>query len=235
MPQLDTYMYFLQVFLLLVIFIIFYILVLNNILPKISRVLKLRRKQINVDYSSIISTLLKSRVKCSDVLNYLKYFFNQKKVGEDHYMAVLNQILPPLFNRVYVSTNPICVKYIFFPLYIWYLLSHLFCWGDMLSLYVLPRLLIPVFCYLVCLELIIGYYLLPNVKLLVVRNSPANVAATIWSVGKAARGPIIAVCFACGGVVVGVNGAHEMLYPGIQTPLSKVGVIITKVTGYDPK
>jgi hypothetical protein len=79
MPQLDTYMYFSQVFWLLVIFIIFYILVLNNILPKISRVLKLRRKQINVDYSSVIpteyvdirlsiSTLLESPLKGSTSL-----------------------------------------------------------------------------------------------------------------------------------------------------------------------
>jgi hypothetical protein len=55
MPQLDTYMYFSQVFWLLVIFTIFYILILNNILPNISRVLKLRRKQISVGDSSIIS------------------------------------------------------------------------------------------------------------------------------------------------------------------------------------
>jgi hypothetical protein len=54
MPQLDTYMYFSQVFWLLVIFTIFYILILNNILPNISRVLKLRRKQINAGDSSII-------------------------------------------------------------------------------------------------------------------------------------------------------------------------------------
>jgi len=54
MPQLDTYMYVSQVFWLLVIFTIFYILVLNNILPNISRVLKLRRKQISAGESSII-------------------------------------------------------------------------------------------------------------------------------------------------------------------------------------
>jgi len=54
MPQLDTYMYFSQVFWLLVIFTAFYILVLNNILPNISRVLKLRRKQISAGDSSII-------------------------------------------------------------------------------------------------------------------------------------------------------------------------------------
>ena len=54
MPHLDTYMYFSQVFWLLVIFTAFYILVLNNILPNISRVLKLRRKQISAGDSSII-------------------------------------------------------------------------------------------------------------------------------------------------------------------------------------
>jgi F0F1-type ATP synthase membrane subunit b/b' len=54
MPQLDTYMYSSQVFWLLVIFIIFYILVLNNILPNLSRVLKLRRKQISAGEGSII-------------------------------------------------------------------------------------------------------------------------------------------------------------------------------------
>jgi F0F1-type ATP synthase membrane subunit b/b' len=54
MPQLDTYMYVSQVFWLLVIFTIFYILVLNNILPNISRVLKLRRKQISAGESSVI-------------------------------------------------------------------------------------------------------------------------------------------------------------------------------------
>ena len=51
---LDTYMYVSQVFWLLVIFTIFYILVLNNILPNISRVLKLRRKQISAGESSVI-------------------------------------------------------------------------------------------------------------------------------------------------------------------------------------
>jgi F0F1-type ATP synthase membrane subunit b/b' len=54
MPQLDTYMYFSQVFWLFVIFTTFYILVLNNILPNISRVLKLRRKQINAGDGSVI-------------------------------------------------------------------------------------------------------------------------------------------------------------------------------------
>jgi hypothetical protein len=54
MPQLDTYMYFSQVFWLLVIFTAFYILVLNNILPNISRGLKLRRKQISAGEVSII-------------------------------------------------------------------------------------------------------------------------------------------------------------------------------------
>lgn len=55
MPQLDTYMFFSQVFWLLVIFITFYILVLNNILPNISRVLKLRHKQISAGDGSVIS------------------------------------------------------------------------------------------------------------------------------------------------------------------------------------
>jgi hypothetical protein len=55
MPQLDTYMYFSQVFWLLVIFTIFYILILNNILPNISRVLKLRRKQISVGDNSVVN------------------------------------------------------------------------------------------------------------------------------------------------------------------------------------
>jgi hypothetical protein len=95
MPEFNL-IYFLQVFYLLVIFfnfIIFCDLVLNDILPKISRVLKLRRKQINVDYSSVISTLLKSRVKWSDLLKYLKYFKDQKKVGEDHYIGSMDLCL----------------------------------------------------------------------------------------------------------------------------------------------
>jgi hypothetical protein len=54
MPQLDTYMYFSQVFWLFVIFTVFYILVLNNILPNIARALKLRRKQINAGDGSVI-------------------------------------------------------------------------------------------------------------------------------------------------------------------------------------
>lgn len=54
MPQLDTYTYFSQVFWLLVIFTIFYILVLNNILPNISRGLKLRRKQISAGEISVV-------------------------------------------------------------------------------------------------------------------------------------------------------------------------------------
>ena len=54
MPQLDIYMYFSQVFWLLILFTIFYILILNNILPNISRVLKLRRKQINAGEGSVI-------------------------------------------------------------------------------------------------------------------------------------------------------------------------------------
>jgi len=55
MPQLDTYMYLSQVFWLLVLFTTFYILVLNNILPSISRVLKLRRKRISSEGSSVLS------------------------------------------------------------------------------------------------------------------------------------------------------------------------------------
>merc|ERR1711957_439510 len=52
---LDIYMYFSQVFWLLVLFTTFYILVLNNILPIISRVLKLRRKRTSSEGSSILS------------------------------------------------------------------------------------------------------------------------------------------------------------------------------------
>ena len=48
-------MYFSQVFWLLVLFTTFYILVLNNILPIISRVLKLRRKRTSSEGSSILS------------------------------------------------------------------------------------------------------------------------------------------------------------------------------------
>ena len=55
MPQLDTYMYLSLVFWLLVLFTTFYILVLNNILPSISRVLKLRRKRISSEGSSVLS------------------------------------------------------------------------------------------------------------------------------------------------------------------------------------
>jgi|TARA_B100000780_G_scaffold165184_1_gene115493 F-type H+-transporting ATPase subunit b len=55
MPQLDTFMYLSQVFWLLVLFTVFYILVLNNILPNISRVLKLRRKKISSEGSSVFS------------------------------------------------------------------------------------------------------------------------------------------------------------------------------------
>jgi len=55
MPQLDTYTYFSQVFWLLVIFTIFYILILNNILPNISRIVKLRNKQINAVNSSNVT------------------------------------------------------------------------------------------------------------------------------------------------------------------------------------
>ena len=49
MPQLDSYMYFSQVFWLLIFFTIFYILVVNRILPKVSQSLKLRYKQSNVE------------------------------------------------------------------------------------------------------------------------------------------------------------------------------------------
>jgi F-type H+-transporting ATPase subunit b len=69
MPQLDTYMYFSQVFWLLVLFTIFYILVLNNVLPKISRVLKLRRKRISSEGSSVLSEEHQAvMVTTSDVL-----------------------------------------------------------------------------------------------------------------------------------------------------------------------
>jgi len=55
MPQLDTYMYFSQVFWLLIIYSVFYILVLRNILPAISRVLKLRRKRTSAEGSDLLS------------------------------------------------------------------------------------------------------------------------------------------------------------------------------------
>ena len=55
MPQLDTYMYLSQVFWLLVLFTTFYILILNNILPNISRILKLRRKRLSSEDSPLLS------------------------------------------------------------------------------------------------------------------------------------------------------------------------------------
>lgn len=62
-------MYFSQVFWLLVLFTIFYILVLNNVLPKISRVLKLRRKRISSEGSSVLSEEHQAvMVTTSDVL-----------------------------------------------------------------------------------------------------------------------------------------------------------------------
>ena len=54
MPQLDTYMYFSQVFWLLVIYSFFYILVLRNILPSVSRVLKVRRKRMSSEGSDTL-------------------------------------------------------------------------------------------------------------------------------------------------------------------------------------
>jgi len=69
MPQLDTYMYFSQVAWLLIIFVFFYILILQNILPAVSRVLKLRRKQISTESSSALTTEHDEvMTKTSDVL-----------------------------------------------------------------------------------------------------------------------------------------------------------------------
>jgi F0F1-type ATP synthase membrane subunit b/b' len=69
MPQLDMYIYFSQVFWLLIIFVFFYILVLRNILPAISRVLKLRRKRISAEDNSILSEEHNTvMTKTSDVL-----------------------------------------------------------------------------------------------------------------------------------------------------------------------
>ena len=47
MPQLDTATYLPQVFWLLVVFFIFYVLVLQFILPKLSTILKIRSKKLN--------------------------------------------------------------------------------------------------------------------------------------------------------------------------------------------
>lgn len=52
MPQLDSYMYFSQVFWLIIFFVIFYILIVNRILPKIAQSLKLRSKQNEVKSTS---------------------------------------------------------------------------------------------------------------------------------------------------------------------------------------
>jgi len=80
MPQLDTYMYFSQVLWLLVIFIIFYILILNNILPSIARILKLRRKQISAGNDSILTKEYKNvihvtsgilEISVKDSINFL--------------------------------------------------------------------------------------------------------------------------------------------------------------------
>ena len=54
MPQLDTYTFFSQVFWLVIIFSSFYILILNNVLPGIATVLKLRRKQITAGEGSVM-------------------------------------------------------------------------------------------------------------------------------------------------------------------------------------
>jgi F0F1-type ATP synthase membrane subunit b/b' len=47
MPQLDTATYLSQVFWLLLVFFVFYILVLQFILPKLSTILKVRSKKLN--------------------------------------------------------------------------------------------------------------------------------------------------------------------------------------------
>jgi len=75
MPQLDTYMYLSQVFWLLVLFTTFYILILNNILPNISRILKLRRKRLSSEDSPLLSEESKLvTAKTSDLIETpLKY------------------------------------------------------------------------------------------------------------------------------------------------------------------
>jgi hypothetical protein len=69
MPQLDTSMYLSQVFWLLVIFTLFYFSVLNNILPNLSRGLKLRLKQNSFGEDLVFNEIHKSvAFKTSEIL-----------------------------------------------------------------------------------------------------------------------------------------------------------------------
>jgi hypothetical protein len=71
MPQLDTSMYLSQVFWLLVIFTLFFILISNNILPNISRGLKLRLKQNSLGEEYVVSEIHKSvALTTSGILEY---------------------------------------------------------------------------------------------------------------------------------------------------------------------
>ena len=70
MPQLDKVTFFSQFFWLLIIYIGFYLLVLKNFVPKLSRILKVRQKKVSLSQQGS-TALLQEKEKVGDSLNAL--------------------------------------------------------------------------------------------------------------------------------------------------------------------
>lgn len=70
MPQLDKVTFFSQFFWLLIIYIGFYLLVLKNFIPKLSRILKVRQKKVSLSQQGS-TALLQEKEKVGESLNAL--------------------------------------------------------------------------------------------------------------------------------------------------------------------
>lgn len=104
MPQLDTYTYFSQVFWLLITFIGFYMLVLNNILPNVYKILKLRQKELDINITTppYLGAASFSSVS-SSVSRYLSQASNSSDIWLNNSLKEANKTMFHILNKEFLE------------------------------------------------------------------------------------------------------------------------------------
>lgn len=66
----------------------------------------------------------------------------------------------------------------------------------------------------------------------ILKNSPLNTTATVYSLTKAVGSPLAKLCILCVGSGLVVNEGYKQMFPESRPPIARVGDFIAQKTGY---
>lgn len=128
MPQIDTLTFASQLFWLLICFLVFYRLVISQVLPKLARILKVRSKKINSgsrsntnqdEVSSVIanydSLILSTRIRARQLAEKSDKS-SQNKINEDLKVIFSRNLASETQNCLNASANLIAKKRVLYKL-----------------------------------------------------------------------------------------------------------------------